>query len=80
MGASHAWMPMWTQVADYDPQDCHHGGQSCLGVYMDTSASDINLGSKYDLNHIFAIIEQDENEIYPPTPRKLLRINMEVVY
>ena len=47
-------------LTDYNPQDCHHGGQSCLGVYMDMSASDFNLESKYDLNHIFATIEQEE--------------------
>ena len=27
------------------------GGKSFLGVYMDMSASDFNLGSEYDPNH-----------------------------
>ena len=40
-------------------------------VYMDTSASDFNLGSKYDLNHIVATIEQEENEIYPPKIKEI---------
>ena len=38
---------------------------------MDTSASDVNLGSEYDLNHIFATLEQKENEIYPPTIKEI---------
>ena len=38
---------------------------------MGTSVSDFNLKRKYDLNHIFATIEQKENEIYPTTIKEI---------